>query len=210
MKNRKGNIWILIGLLLLGAALCLTFYNIQENEKASDYVNAVLPQLTRRVKTVKEDSGGSIYSDSERADNRPDHEKYPEKEMPIHVIDGVEYVGTLEIPALNLVLPIISQWDYPSLRMAPCRYEGSAYLDNLVIAGHNYASHFGNLDTMIPGEEIFFTDCAGNRFAYEIVELETLGKMQVEEMIKGDWDLTLFTCTYGGQSREALRCIKCE
>lgn len=210
MKNKKSKVFVLIGLLLLGAALCLTIYNMQENEKASEYVNAVLPQLTRRVETVKEDSGGLVYSDSEQTDNRSAYEKYPEMEMPIQVIDGLEYVGTLEIPKLNLVLPIISQWNYSSLRMAPCRYEGSAYLDNLVIAGHNYASHFGNLDKLIPGEEIFFTDCAGNRFAYEIVELEVLEKMQVEEMITGEWDLTLFTCTYGGQSREALRCIKRE
>lgn len=201
MKNKKSKVFVLIGLLLLGAALCLTIYNMQENKKASEHVEAVLPQLNGQMEAAEEAA-------SEHKDYRPDYEKYPEKEMPVIEIDGVTYVGTLEVPALSLVLPIISQWDYLSLRMAPCRYEGSAYLNNLVIAGHNYASHFGNLDKLAYGEEIFFTDCEGNRFSYEVAEVEVLEKTQVEEMITGDWDLTLFTCTYGGQSREALRCVR--
>ncbi len=30
----------------------------------------------------------------------------------------------------------------------------------------------------------------------------------VEEMENGDWDLTLFTCAWGGRSRVAVRCIR--
>ncbi len=30
--------------------------------------------------------------------------------------------------------------------------------------------------------------------------------VDVEEMITGDWDLTLFTCTLGGQTRVTVRC----
>ena len=43
---------------------------------------------------------------------------------------------------------------------------------------------------------------------YTVAELETLGKYDVEEMTSGDWDLTLFTCTYGGQSRVTVRCLR--
>jgi sortase A len=202
MKNKKSKVFVLIGLLLLGAALCLTIYNLQENKKALNHTTAVIPQLIGRINYEKEQQTEEMEV--------PDYIKYPDKEMPVQVVDGIEYIGVLEIPVLNLSLPVISQWDYPSLRMAPCRYEGSAYLNNLVIAGHNYDSHFGRLDKLFPGREIFFTDCDGNRFAYEMVGLEILKNTQVEEMISGDWDLTLFTCTYGGQSREAIRCVRKE
>ena len=37
-------------------------------------------------------------------------------------------------------------------------------------------------------------------------ELETLDADAVDYMSAGDWDLTLFTCTYGGQSRVTIRC----
>ena len=41
---------------------------------------------------------------------------------------------------------------------------------------------------------------------YEVVGLDVLVPTAVEEMTAGDFDLTLFTCTYGGQSRVAVYC----
>ena len=59
-----------------------------------------------------------------------------------------------------------------------------------------------------PGDEIRFTDADGNVFSYTVADLEQLRASQVEDMITGDWDLTLFTCTPGGQLRIAVRCIR--
>ena len=50
----------------------------------------------------------------------------------------------------------------------------------------------------------------GNLFTYEMAERETLMPTSVEEMTSGDWDLTLFTCTVGGQSRVTVRCTLVE
>ena len=58
--------------------------------------------------------------------------------MPTQEVDGQSYIGVLELQPLGLSLPIISQWSYPGLRIAPCRYTGSAYQNDLVIAAHNY------------------------------------------------------------------------
>lgn len=51
------------------------------------------------------------------------------------------------------------------------------------------------------------TDVEGNRFFYQVDSVEILKKTEVEQMEAGDWDLTLFTCTYGGQTRFTLRCV---
>ena len=59
-------------------------------------------------------------------------------EMPTVEINGQECIGTLEIPSLGLKFPVISEWSDEKLKKAPCRYSGSAYLNNLIIAGHNY------------------------------------------------------------------------
>ena len=40
--------------------------------------------------------------------------------------------------------------------------------------------------------------------------LETLPETAVEEMRAGEWDLTLFTCTYDGRARVTVRCIRTE
>ncbi len=69
-----------------------------------------------------------------------------------------------------------------------------------------YVVSEGNLGKLSQGDEITFTDIDGKVFSYEVVSLETLSPYDVEDMTDGDWDLTLFTCTVGGQSRVTVRC----
>ena len=129
-------------------------------------------------------------------------------EMPVTTIDGVDYIGVLEIPALKLTLPVAGDWSYVLLDLAPCRYAGSAYLDDLVILGHNYRGFFRDLSQLQPGDAVFFTDTDGNRFSYAVSDFEQLRPSQTEDMLAGDWDLTLFTCTPGAQNRLAVRCLR--
>ena len=141
-----------------------------------------------------------------KLESRPIYERYPEMEMPTVEINGNAYIGVLDIPSKGLSLPVMSQWSYSRLRIAPCRYSGSVYSRDIVIAGHNYARHFSPIKRMQAGDAVNFTDADGNVFHYEVAAVEVLKSTAVEEMKAGDWDLTLFTCTYGGKSRCALRC----
>ena len=192
MKH-KGKGLIFTGLLLIAAALFLTGYNLFDQMRAQRSAAQAAAQLAERLpQTTKTDV--------------PDYLLTPEMEMPVETIDGVDYVGVLRIPALALELPVINQWSYPLLKIAPCRYSGSAYQNNLVLCAHNYASHFGNLKNLHIGDAVTFTDMDGNLFTYQVAELETLPPQATEEMENGDWDLTLFTCTVGGQSRVTVRC----
>lgn len=51
-----------------------------------------------------------------------------------------------------------------------------------------------------------FTAVSGDVYEYEVEKVETLNPYAVDEMLSGDWDLTLFTCTYGGRKRVTVRC----
>ncbi len=104
----------------------------------------------------------------------------------------------------------MSDWDYTKLKKAPCRYAGSAYHDDLVICAHNYRKHFSRIKWMNSGDAVNFTDTDGNVFHYAVADVEVLNPMATEAMTSGDWDLTLFTCTTGGQTRFALRCDRLE
>ncbi len=95
-------------------------------------------------------------------------------------INGRDYIGVLSIPSLELELPVISQWDYPALKVAPCRYSGSLYQDNLIICAHNYASHFGKLKELQPGDTVLFTDMDEHVVTFQVVERETLNPMDTE------------------------------
>ena len=139
----------------------------------------------------------------------PDYVLYPGMSMPTVLLNGVRYLGILEIPALGLRLPVASECDMNKLNRAACRYWGSAYLDTMVIAAHNYAKYFGRLKTLVGGDGVFFTDMAGNVFYYRVSGSEILGPGDVVEMVTGDeWDLTLYTCTPGGMERLAVRCVR--
>ena len=201
--RRKGGIWITLGLLLIVASLALVSYNLYDALRAEQSAWRIINSL----EASEEDSRISAPAEaSEKAALPQEPVLDSQMEMPVKTIDGIEIVGVLRIPALELELPIISQWSYPDLQTAPCRYSGSAYLNNLILCGHNYSSHFGNLKELREGDIITFTDMDGNLFTYEMAERETLMPTSVEEMTGGDWDLTLFTCTVGGKSRVTVRC----
>ena len=106
----------------------------------------------------------------------------------------------------------MKQWSYPGLKIAPGRYAGSLAADDLVVAGHNYARHFSPIKNLAVGTEVLFVDMDGKTWHYEVSAGEVLQPTQIEKMtVKSfgdDWDLTLFTCTTGGQARYALRCVR--
>jgi len=155
---------------------------------------------------ISNDWSGIVQSLAPYAAEQPIFVRNPDMEMPVEKIDGNYYIGILEIPSQELSLPVMSEWSYPNLRTAPCRYSGSVYSGDLVIAGHNYARHFGVLKNLAENEDICFTDTQGNVFYYRVCQSETLEETDVERMQAGEWDLTLFTCTYGGEKRVAVRC----
>ena len=201
MKRKAGKLLMTIGLLLIAAAFLLMVYNIWESKKAENMSEEILNQ-------IKDGQDENVSSDD--ADEKPLYEIYPDMEMPVLTIDGVDYIGILTVPSLGLELPVAGNWSYPNLRRSPCRYKGSAYSNDMIIAGHNYSRHFGGLKNLAIGEEISFRDVDGHIFQYQVDDIETIPGTAVEEMHAGEWDMTLFTCTYGGKSRVTIRCRKLE
>ena len=200
MKSDRGTAWINVGLLLIAAALFLSAYNEVASREARDSAQQVIVQLCETLPT--ETAAGAEETE---APSVPEYLLDADREMPVQTINGQDYIGVLSIPSLELELPVISQWDYPSLKVAPCRYSGSLYQDNLIICAHNYASHFGKLKNLQLGDTVLFTDMDENVVTFQMVERETLAPTDVEGMKSGDWDLTLFTCTVGGQTRVTIR-----
>jgi len=193
----KGNILIFLGLLLIAAALFIACYNIYDSGRAKQAAVKIVSQLKKEIP----EEPVIVAS-----------EGFTEREMPTMEVDGYRYVGVLEVPALELTLPVMEALDDVRLKISPCCYAGSFYQDNLVIAGHNYRGHFSRLKTLPTDSEIVFTDVEGNIYTYVIGWVEVLEANQIEEMIHSeedaDWDLTLFTCTVGGGERYTIRCIR--
>ena len=204
--SKKGRLLICAGILLLASALCLAAYNIGEARRAAASSEIILQAMETFVPAPTEREPETAAPTPTAAEPLPTYMSEPETQMPEVEIDGVAYIGVLNIDPLGLELPVISRWSDSNLKIAPCRYEGSAYLNDLVIAAHNYASHFGNLKKLSPGDAVSFTDMDGNVFHYTVTTVETLSSTAIKEMATSGHDLTLFTCTLGGANRVAVRC----
>ena len=195
-----------LGVVLVGMALALFLYNRWDADRADQASGEVLARLESVEDAAKEQEEGK-----EKAQEENDFVD-PDTPMKTAEIDGYEYIGTLSIPALGLELPIMNEWSYAGLKIAPGRYSGSLYSDDLVIAGHNYRKHFSPIKWLETGAEVDFKDLDEHVWRYEVSSVETLKPTDIEKMVMNDgtekWDLTLFTCTQSGKMRCAVRCVR--
>lgn len=218
--RKTGTILVGVGILLMLAGLCLFVRNRWEDDLAGKRAQEALAE----VKTVMEKgeilqgangeraAAAGRAGDSAHGNDRATNGNARNQDTDIQtvLIGDYEYAGYLRIPSLGLELPVMAQWSYPRLKIAPCIYHGSAAEGNLVIAAHNYARHFGGLSKLEQGAEVTYTDVEGCEWCYEVETTDVLAPEAVEEMTDAGYALTLFTCTYGGASRVTVRCVEAE
>ena len=194
MSKKVGILLTVTGAVFLCFALLLLGKNKAEDRQAGRQAEKALSELETSIT-------------SPEAESRPDSSSAPlSPELPVAVFDGFEYVGTLELPSLDLKLPVMSEWDYDKLKLAPCRQFGSSRTDDLVIAAHNYQSHFGRLKELSPGDTVLFTDMEGIVNRYAVERTETLAPDALSTVLGSGCELVLYTCTPGGSERVAAFC----
>ena len=196
---------MLLGAALIFGALSLFIHNQREATNAGQTAGNLLPVLIEKIEE-KEEMGGEPLAYTLPVGTPIDYLDPSSFEMTEVEINGHAYIGYLSIPKLELELPIMADWSYPKLQISPCRYTGSVRGEDLVLMAHNYAAHFGGLSKLTEGDSVIFTDMDGVVTLYEVVAQDILDPYAVEEMTAGDFDLTLFTCTYGGKSRVTVYC----
>lgn len=195
-KRVQGITAMALGLICLLGALGLTGYNQLEDRQAGLTATGALGKLEKQLLQTAAISG-------EYSGARPAAE---DADMPTITVDGISYIGILSIPVLDISLPVISELSDAGLKKAPCLYLGTYAEDSMIIAGHNYKTHFGKLSSLYIGDVVRFSAVGGAEYDYSVVAVETVKGSDVEGMAQGEWDLTLFTCTYGGVDRVTVRC----
>ncbi len=183
-RSKRGIALILFGTLLLLLAFGWLLLNESEDRRAGARAESILTELKQKELSHSADDA---------------------------VLVGDEpFCGRVLIEKLDLELPVFDRWSMTRLAEAPCRYSGSIANGNLVIAAHNYRNHFGSLHRLQVGDAVVLADNTGTHHRYTVKEKSTLDGTAVEDMVSGDWDLTLFTCTKGGKQRVTIRCEKGE
>ncbi len=195
MKRRLWTAVTVFGLVLLVAAAGLTIGNVHADRQAARSRDSLLQEISAAMP---------------QSDGEPETEDAAEDplqfDVPAVSIDGQSVMGAVFFPTLSLELPVLAEYDLPSLRIAPAVFSGTPEGEDLVICGHNYRSHFGPLNQLARGDEVFLKTMDGAVYRYEVSATEIVSPLAVEDVVGGAWDLTLFTCTMGGQNRFVVRC----
>ena len=127
MDKKAGIVLVITGATLLLSALLLFLYSEYEEYRAGQNAGLVLDYIQTAV-------------EARQSPKNPSSEPSEPKTL---LIDGYEYIGYISIPDLQIVLPVMAEWDYERLKTAPCRHFGASETDDLVIAAHSYKTHFG-------------------------------------------------------------------
>lgn len=198
MRKSPGILCIVIGCVLLLAALGLYGYNRYEDAQAGAEAQVVVQDLEQKLEQT--------VSKAESTETPSDSEEMLSPELPVVMLDGYDYIGVISIPAIDIKLPVMSDWSYPKLKISPCREFGSSRTDDLVIAAHNYESHFGKLGSVSVGDNVIFTDMDGVENHYIVQKTDILQPTDVDAVEHSGYDLVLYTCTYGGKTRITVFC----
>lgn len=217
MKHKLGIVCIRLGAALIGSALLLFGYHRAEDAHAGTASQEAVSEIQKQIEQaqtvamepqVTNQEDNINHSPEPSMDEILESDDEPYTTGPVTMVGDYEYIGVLDLPARNLSLPIMSDWDYERLKMAPCRQFGSAATDDLVIAGHNYINHFGSLGMLKAGDSVTFTGTDGAVNTYVVSETATISPTETEKVTESGYPLVLYTCTYGRQSRIVIYCSR--
>ena len=136
--NKKGLILVITGCILIIIAGLMVVYNNYENKQAAIESKKVY----EKIQEVESNEENTLVNE----------------EMKVVNIDGNEYIATIDIPALNLKLPVMADWDYDKMKISPCKYYGSIFTNDLVLCAHAYDSLFGKIKNLQTGDLLILKD----------------------------------------------------
>ncbi len=209
-KTKTSIVFVGIGAVLTLLALLLFLFNEVRNVIMEAESFDIYTELQKSLSSETIDIDGTNKIDAGSlidviTDLETDTSTLP-SEMKTITIGEYDYIGALEIPIIDLCLPIVSDWDYEKLDLAPCRQFGAIQTNDLVIAGHNYRRHFKYLYKLEAGDAVYLTDADGTIIEYVVAKNRTLKATEVDTVQNSEYDLVLYTCTYTGTERVVVFC----
>ncbi len=187
MSKKISVLLIVLGLVSMVCAASLVGYNVYVQKEADTSATSMVDELHNLI--PKEPN------------------KFDNSDEITLKLNGEEYLGIIDIPKLNISLPVTSTWNYDKMYKAACRYYGSVEDSDLIIAAHNYSSYFNNLDSLYENDEIVFTECSGQVHKYKVTSVQIISGYDSPSLFtdEKEWDIELFTCTWSGYSRIVVR-----
>lgn len=210
MHKRIPQLLMVTGSLLLLLSSGIKVYSLVEDYLAGHRAKLVLEQAREVLSSVPRftDPDPAALVDEVKSDSVPAESNVPIPTDPVLRQPDYDTVGVLTITQLGLELPILSECTGSLLKVSVCKYQGAAQdkPERLIVAGHNYKSHFGNLAKLTLGSKVRFTNHDGIEYSYTVAEITEIFGNDHQTLGRGEWDITLFTCNSDGSRRILVRC----
>ncbi len=175
-SKTAGAVLTVAGIVLLAAAAVIFSLRLYARSK-----NDIDPsEAAERIEKLLPERSAGIAEERENA------------AMAAIEIDGIDFVGLLELPDRNIKLPVAASWGNSAFSFRPARYTGSVYDGTLIIGGENIEDNFDFVGSLDPGEEVVFTDMLGCEFHYTVEKISHSDNADTETLQSGSSTLTLF------------------
>ncbi len=199
MKNIRFLKLLLISILIL--IICILSYSIylfykestlltNENNNSNYYTTLVSNDYS-----TTNSNDNTIYTYEENDVTSNTNLNLVDEEYKGYIVDS-----KLEIPSINLVTNILSNYSQNGIDTSPSKFFGPSpnSYGNYCIAGHNYINPnmFKNLINVNIGDKVFLTDNINGKYEYEVYEKYKVDYMDISPLIQNTnaRELTLITC----------------
>ena len=190
MRKHKFPIVLTLGIVLVVVSLLMIVAFQVRNHIGAKKTQTTLAQMEQLL--------------PERSKGTPG--EYPNANMPVLQIGGMDYVALLEIPAFGISLPVADEWDTDKLFYSPARFSGSAYDHSLVIGGTDASHQFAFCDKIENGTRITITDMTGSQFTYEVTSVDRAKNAESVWLQDPEYHLTLYCRDTYSMEYIAVRC----
>lgn len=171
-KSKLVNILISIGITFIMVSLGLSIYVNLMNTISIKRLNVIVEDIHKLLPET-------TYGTWDNSTNIS---------MPMVEIDGINFIGLIEIPSYNVELPLYGEWNNPQIFNTPCRYTGSVY-DGTLIIGDNGKPFVKLLNI---NDTIIITDMNGYQYTYSIDAIEKNKEVSTEFLTSLNSDLIIF------------------
>jgi sortase A len=89
--------------------------------------------------------------------------------MSVLSVDGINFVGLLELPRYGSELPVCADWGKSS--KYPCRFSGSIYDSTMQIGATTQKGQYDFYRELSVGDTVIYTDAEGNRYTFSITSM---------------------------------------
>ena len=219
----KKNLSTMILCLMLVAGLCLLLYPTVSNYWNSFHQSKTIASYAEKIAQMDKEETKQVWKEAEDFNRKllesgnnnwkMNEEKTKEYESILDV-SGTGIMGYIEIPSINVSLPIYHGVSHAVLQVAVGHLPGSGFPvggkgTHCALSGHRglpSAILFTNLDRLVVGD-LFMLNVMDQTLTYEVDQISIVNPDDSSELsIVKDQDLcTLITCTpYGVNSHRLL------